>query len=213
MSDPEKQTFLPTRQSLLSRLRDWEDQDSWREFFETYWQLIYDVARKAGLNDAEAQDVVQETVLSVAKQMPGFSYDSNRGKFKSWLRQVARCRIVEHLRRGYRQPQNRPGVEVLESPELMEEALETIADPAHDSLDALWDREWDSHLADMALQHVKRRVRPEHFQIFELLVIQGWPAARVAKALEVSVPLVYVTRHRIQAMMKRELKNLRSVGD
>jgi RNA polymerase sigma-70 factor (ECF subfamily) len=64
--------FIPTRQSLLSRLKDWDNQDSWREFFNTYWRLIYEFAVKAGLKDAEAQDVVQETVLSVANQMQGF---------------------------------------------------------------------------------------------------------------------------------------------
>ena len=57
---------IATRASLLVRLKDREDQASWQEFFDTYWRLIYSVATKAGLNDAEAQDVVQETVISVA---------------------------------------------------------------------------------------------------------------------------------------------------
>ncbi len=52
--------FIPTRDSLLSRLKDWNDRDSWKEFFETYWKLIYRTALQAGLNEAEAQDVVQE---------------------------------------------------------------------------------------------------------------------------------------------------------
>ena len=57
------------RASLLGRLKDWEDQTSWREFFDTYWRLIYTVARKAGLTAAEAQDVVQDTSLVVAKKL------------------------------------------------------------------------------------------------------------------------------------------------
>jgi len=52
---------------LLSRLKDWRDDASWQEFFDTYWRLIYGVARKAGLSDAEAQDIVQETVFSVVR--------------------------------------------------------------------------------------------------------------------------------------------------
>src|SRR5687767_8167044 len=67
--------FLPTRKSLLTRLKNWEDQEGWREFFEMYWRLIYRVATKAGFNDSEAQDVVQDTVLAVAKKMRGFKYD------------------------------------------------------------------------------------------------------------------------------------------
>ena len=77
--------FIPTRQSLLSRLKDWDDHESWRVFFETYWKLIYNAAIKAGLADAEAQDVVQETVISVMKSMPGFEYDAQHGSFKGWL--------------------------------------------------------------------------------------------------------------------------------
>src|SRR5437667_9703979 len=74
--------FIPTRESLLSRLRNWDDQESWREFFDTYWRFIYGIGIKAGLSDAEAQDVVQETLLSVAKKMPGVKYDSAVGSFK-----------------------------------------------------------------------------------------------------------------------------------
>ena len=80
--------LIPTRRSLLSRLRDLGDQESWSDFFHLYWRLIYEVALKAGLGDAEAQEVVQETVISVAKQMPGFRYDPARGRFKGWLLQI-----------------------------------------------------------------------------------------------------------------------------
>ena len=62
--------LLATRWSLLVRLKDWQDQASWQEFFDLYWRLIYAVAVKAGLSDAEAQDVVQDTLLSVARKIP-----------------------------------------------------------------------------------------------------------------------------------------------
>ena len=71
--------LIPTRRSLLSRLEDWDDQESWREFFNTYWKLIYGVALRAGLSDAEAQDVVQDTVVAVARKMQDFRYDPGRG--------------------------------------------------------------------------------------------------------------------------------------
>ena len=61
--------WIPTRQSLLTRLKHWDDQEGWQEFFDTYWRLIYGVARKAGLNDTEAQEVVQASVITVAKKM------------------------------------------------------------------------------------------------------------------------------------------------
>jgi hypothetical protein len=77
--------LIPTRASLINRLKDWQDQTSWQEFFDTYWKLVYGVARKAGLTDAESQDVVQITLTAVAKHMPTFQYDRAIGSFKAWL--------------------------------------------------------------------------------------------------------------------------------
>src|SRR5262245_34192889 len=93
LSEPGTDSLLPTRQSLLSRLRDWQDQAGWREFFDTYWRLIYNVARRSGLADAEAQDVVQNTFMYLTRRMPNFHYNRARGSFKSWLRVVTRSRI------------------------------------------------------------------------------------------------------------------------
>src|SRR6516225_6696526 len=93
---------LPTRRSLLSRLRNLGDDASWRTFFDTYWLLIYNVARKSGLTDADAQDVVQETIIAVARKMPEFRYDPAKGSFKNWLLLITRRRIHDHLRKLYR---------------------------------------------------------------------------------------------------------------
>src|SRR5882757_9651668 len=98
--------LIPTRQSLLSRLKDWSDQESWRVFFETYWKLIYNAAIKAGLTDSEAQDVVQETVISVMKTMPRFQYDPQKGSFKAWLLRLASWRVVDQFRRRHRGVEN-----------------------------------------------------------------------------------------------------------
>jgi len=61
--------LIPTRRSLLSRLKDWDDQESWRDFFNTYWKLIYATAIKAGLTHTEAEEVVQETVITISKKI------------------------------------------------------------------------------------------------------------------------------------------------
>jgi len=96
MHDPADE-LLPTRQSLLSRLKDWEDRDGWKDFFDTYWRLIYSVALKAGLTESEAEEVVQETVVSASKQMPKFQYDE-AGSFKGCLLQITRRRILDQFR-------------------------------------------------------------------------------------------------------------------
>ena len=90
---------IATRHSLLNRLKDWGDQTSWQDFFDTYWQLIYNVAIKAGLSDAEAQEVVQETVIAVSRKIGEFKADAEHGSFSAWLMQLTRWRIADQFRK------------------------------------------------------------------------------------------------------------------
>lgn len=197
--------FIPTRASLLSRLKDWDDQQSWRDFFNTYWKLIYGVARKSGLSDAEAQDVVQEAVLSVAKKMNEFKYDPAIGSFKGWLLLITRRRITDHLRKRGRQPARH---ESLPGDTVRTATIERVPDPESLNLDATWDAEWAKNLMDAALDRVKKQVNPRQYQIFDLYVIKDWPATKVAKTLGVSMTQVYLAKHRIGSLVKQELKRL-----
>ena len=86
--------------------------------------------------------------------------------------------------------------------------IERIADPAGFDLEATWDREWESNLSEAALARVKRQVKPRQFQMFDLYVLKQWPVKEVARALDVSIGQVYVTKHRIAGLLKKELRNL-----
>jgi RNA polymerase sigma-70 factor (ECF subfamily) len=197
--------LIPTRASLLKRLRDWQDQASWDAFFQIYWKLIYGVARKAGLNDAEAQDVVQETMTSVAKHMPTFRYDPALGSFKAWLLKLTRWRIVGQFRK--REPNVAlPPVQAEASTETG--PIDKIADPAHDVLDTAWENEWEKTLMKAALEKVKRRLDPQKYQIFDFYVNKEWPPEKVAETFGIPVGQVYLAKHRVTAMLKREIHRL-----
>lgn len=204
----ENDKLLPTRRSLLDRLRNWEDQASWRDFFNTYWKFIYGVAIKSGLSDAEAEDVVQETVLSVAKKMPEFVYDPARCSFKGWLMHVTRLRITDQLRR--RQPafQQLPAGD---ADSRRTPTVERIADPAGSlaEQDAAWDEEWERNLVDAAMERVKLRVKAEHYQIFHLSAVKGLKTSEVARMLHVNIGQVYLIRHRLAKEVKREVERLK----
>src|SRR5437016_13092558 len=171
-AEPGSDTLLPTRQSLLWRLRDWQDQTSWRDFFDTYWRLIYNVARKSGFADAEAQDVVQITFIYLSRRMPNFRYDASRGSFKSWLRVVTRSRISVHRRKSQAgQPLFREPLPDSEH----EVAWEEIPDPAADALDEIWQREWEEHLLKAALRRVRAKVSSQQLLIFRLSTLGELP--------------------------------------
>ena len=204
MTALEPSDLPPTRRSLLSRLKDWDQKDAWREFFDTYWRLIYDVARKSGLDDQHAQDAVQETMVSVAAEMPGFRYDPKTGSFKGWLRTITRRRIADQLRKRYvRRELDHVDAAMTQIQEEIESARNET--PA---LNALWDEQWRTHMMDAAMGRIRQTVRPAHFQLFELTVLKGCPLAEVAKSLGISLPMAYVIRHRIGKQLKREVARL-----
>jgi RNA polymerase sigma-70 factor (ECF subfamily) len=205
--------FLPTRRSLLTRLKNWDDSQSWTEFFNTYAQLIYRTASKAGLTDAEAQDVVQETIIVVARKIPGFKYDPALGSFKSWLLLITRRRIEKQLKKrvparvggssasgGTRDPHSDETTRTT--------TTERVPDPKGIDLEAVWAAEWEKHLWQAAIARVKSQVKPKQFQMFDLYVLKEWPAIEVARALGVSVTHLYVNKHRIAGLLKKEMKEL-----
>jgi len=190
----------PTRKSLLIRLKNWGDEESWHEFYKIYEKLIYETALKAGLRNVEAQEVVQETLLSVAKKIAGFDYNPETGSFKGWLLQITRRRIVDQLRK--RKPDAPPatnGAAVL--------TVEQMSDPTS-RLETLWNEEWHQALLDMARAVVKRKVGARQYRMFDLYVLQQLPLKKVTKTLGVNAAQVYMAKYRITKLLKKELHNL-----
>jgi len=205
--DDDNPEFIPTRSSLLRRLRNWEDAASWELFSQTYRNLIYQTATKAGLTDAEAQDVAQDTLLSVAKAMREFAYDPARGSFKGWLLQLTGWRIKNQLKK--RSPHERLSGEPLGDGTSRTDPVEQVADPCTLDLAAFWDRNWQQNLMDAAVAKIKHTVNPRHYEVFYLLVIKKLPAREVAAALSMNSAQVYLAKHRVARLVKREVARLR----
>jgi len=190
-----------TRRTLLLRLRDWNDEGSWQEFSKIYERLIYDTAIKAGLRREEAQEVVQETLLSVAKKIAGFNYDPEVGSFRGWLLQITRRRVVDQLRKRGAQQAER--LTTNNAP-----ALECMSDPAGSRFEELWNAEWHQALLNMARTLVKRTVSDKQFRMFELYVLQQTPIKKVTGDLRVSAAQVYMAKYRIGRLLKKQLRAL-----
>ena len=196
---------IPTRVSLLQRLKNWDDTTSWKDFFDTYWKLIYGVARKAGLSDAEAQDVVQETIIAVARKMPEFNYDPAIGRFKGWLMQVTRWRIVDQIRKkqyeeaGKRLPRETPLSTCL---------MENQPDQSSFDLEAAWNEEWELHVREAALKKVRQSANPKQFQMFHLHVVKSIPAKEVALKLGTKRADVYYAKLKLGRQVRKEVRAL-----
>jgi RNA polymerase sigma factor (sigma-70 family) len=196
-------SLVSTRYSLLSRLQDWGDDESWRVFFDTYWRLIYSVALKAGLTQSEAEEVVQETVICVAQNIQKFKRDRRLGSFKSWLCHLTRWRIADQLRKrtGLLQGDGGGGARKYQP-------LEDIPDLADETASLDWEQEWQSHLFKAAVQHVKQCVKEEQYQLFDLYVTRQWPIKRISQTLGVSPARIYLAKHRITRLLRKEVRRL-----
>jgi RNA polymerase sigma-70 factor (ECF subfamily) len=194
----EYEDLIPTRASLLSRLKCSDDSESWRVCFETYWKLIFNAARRAGLTEAEAEDVVQETLLTVARTIHDFTYNQKQGSFKGWLLKTTAWRVQDQFRK-------RASGRL----EFLADLPESIHPVIENGVQQLWDSEWEQNLLSTAIERVKKQVSAKHFQIFDLAVIRQWSTARISAELGVNSSYVYITKHRVNNRFKAELATLR----
>ena len=202
------ESLLATRRSLVDRLANWDDQRRWQEFFDTYWKLIYSAARKSGLTDAESQEVVQETIITVAKNIGKLQYDPAVGSFKGWLLNITRWRIADQFRK--RTPDAHRHRQVDDS--RLTGTMDRIVGDDGRSFNQLWDDEWKQNLLSAALTRLKKKIDPKQFQIFDCYVQKQWPAQKVAERLRVSVGQVYLARHRVSRLLKKEIQALEKLS-
>lgn len=193
--------LAPTSRDLLRSLRDLEDHVAWAGFFEIYWPLIRRAATQAGLSESEAEEVVQETIISVSRRMETFRYEPERCSFKGWLMHLTRGHIRDHLRR------RRTRVRWLDPLPL--EALEEVPDEAAERrLDARITAEWRDHVLKRASARVKPRLGLRHYEIYVLRCVRGRPVREVCQQLDVSAFTVYLVAHRVARRLKREVQRL-----
>jgi len=209
----DEHSSIQTSPSLLDRLKTGDDTESWQEFYRMYGKVVRDFAIQAGLTDTEADEVVQETAIGIARHLPEYRYDPKVCRFKTWLLNLTSWRIKDQLKK--RKPagaQRLTGSGEAPAP-LSDDTTRTatinrVPDPHVIDLDSQFEQEWRRNLLAAALDRVKGKFSLKHYQIFDLLVVKEWPAADVARSLGVSLANVYVTKHRVAAAVKKEVTRI-----
>lgn len=200
--NPAPDDSLATRGTLLARLKNWDDAESWQDFSRTYERLILGVARKSGLSEAECEDLLQEVLLSVAKTIEGFESNPKRGSFKSWLLNLTRWRITDQLRKRRGLP---PLGEHSDRAPDDTATIDRVPDPAGDDFETAWEQEWQLSVMEAAIERLRRRVKPKHFQIFDLYNLRHWTPQQVARDLGITRVQVYLVHHRLTKLLKEEV--------
>ena len=194
--------LLETRSSLIQRLKATINGESWEEFFHTYWELIYNVARRAGLSEADAQDIVQETILKVHNSLDRFEYNRKRGTFKGWLRTVTRSRLNDFFKKQQRRPALNQTLE-----EAADE-LQNLEDPEGPEIEKIWDEEWNRNLIQAALSRTKKLSSPKQFQIFKCHYIDEWTVRETCRTLGVNAAQVYMAKQRVGKIFREAVETL-----
>jgi len=185
--------MVETRTTLLRRVRDPADAQSWREFFGLYEPLLMSYVRRRGLAEHDACDVVQDVFATLVRVLPGFELDHERGRFRTWLWRVAHNAMTDWARRRGRRA-------------AAEDEARQAAEPAVEPDEAELEAEWLAAHRRRVLEHVLQQVRSESqektWRCFELHILQGRSSAEVAAELGLTANSVYVNASRILARVR-----------
>jgi RNA polymerase sigma-70 factor (ECF subfamily) len=186
-----------TPHSLLERLRSQPAAQEWQRFVDLYTPLIRTWLRRQGLLDQDTDDLVQEVLGAVVRDLPRFEHSQRKGAFRSWLRTIT----VHRLKNFWRSERTRPATGgVLE-------ALDQLEDP-HSELARLWDQEHDRYVSQRLLELLAPEFEPKTWQAFRRVVLDGEKPAVVAGELGMSVNAVYIAQSRVLARLREEGQGL-----
>ena len=179
-----------TRSSVLKAVADTENEAAWNRFFDLYAGFVYSIARSKGLNAVDADDIVQIVFCDLARTMPTFKYDREKGRFRSYLSGLVSWRVMDRLRYGKRDA------------ELKANFLEEVRSAEADGDDAFAEREWQAAAMEEALRRMKPEVRPEHYAAFVASAVEGQDTETVTKLYGISRNNLYQIRTRITEKLR-----------
>jgi RNA polymerase sigma factor (sigma-70 family) len=189
-----------TRASLLVRLRDGGDAAAWQEFVRLYAPIIYGFARKRGLQDADAADLMQEVLRSLSSAAQRLEYDPARGTFRGWLFTVTRNKVFNFL-------ESRSKRVLGTGDSSMQRRLEQHAGSDGD-LSADWEADYQRTLAAQAMERVKGEFQAATWDAFILTAVDGRTPAQVSARVGLSVGAIYVAKSRVIARLRLEIERL-----
>ena len=193
------QPLPDTRATLLARLRDPADGDAWREFTRLYAGVVYGFARRRGLQDADAADLMQDVLRSVAGHVGRLDYDPARGRFRNWLFTVTRNKLYTFL------DAQRRRVRATGDPDTRDRLSEVEA-PSDGEAD--WDKEYERQRFAVAAEQVRGEFTASTWKAFWGTAVDGRKPQEVGAELGLSPGAVYVAKSRVLARLREKVREL-----
>lgn len=186
-----------TRASLILRLADAADAQAWDDFVQIYAPLVYRLARRHGLQPADADDLVQDVLSAVARSVATWLARPDRGQFSPWLLRIAKNLAVNSLTRHKHRPIGTGDSNV---------AHLLSQHPANGDAGGEFDLEYRRELFLWAAQRVREQFTLPTWQAFWLSTVEDKPIAAVASELKMSIGSVYISRSRVMTRLRELIK-------
>jgi RNA polymerase sigma-70 factor, ECF subfamily len=184
--------------SLLERLRLRPDPESWQRLVDLYAPLIRAWLPRYSLQPPDAEDLSQDVLTVLVRELPTFQHDLRPGSFRRWLRTITVNRLRNFWRSGKRRPVTAGNVDFL---------LDQLEEP-DSPLCRQWDEEHDRHVVSRLLELLEPEFEPSTWRAFRLLVLEGKPTAEVAAELNMSANAVRIAKSRVLTRFRQEAEGL-----
>ena len=190
-----------TRSSVLRAVANTENEAAWQRFFDLYAGFVFSIARSKGLNDTDADDIVQMVRAGLARNLPSFEYDQEKGRFRPYLAALVKWRVIDRLKAVRRDADLKA--------DFMEEAKSAATTEDED----FEEREWQSAAMEETLRRIKPEVRPEHYAAFVASAVEGQDTDVVTKLYGISRDSLYQIRKRLTVKLREKLAEVRAEMD
>ena len=190
-----------TRSSVIRAVAKTENEVAWQRFFDLYAGFVFSIARSKGLNDTDADDIVQMVFSDLARNLPSFKYDREKGRFRSYLAALVKWRVIDRLKAVRRDADLKA--------DFMEEAKSAATTEDED----FEEREWQSAAMEETLRRIKPEVRPEHYAAFVASAVEGQDTDVVTKLYGISRDSLYQIRKRLTVKLREKLAEVRAEMD
>ena len=187
-----------TRASLLMRVRDFADRESWDQFVEIYGPLLVRYLRHLGLAEHDAADVAHDVLAIVVEKIGGFEYDPAQS-FRGWLKKIARNRAFRVMHRAARAPGAHGGTD---------HHIAMGQSPDDERGDEWIEQQWRRRRLEVAAKRVRGEVTPEQWETFELVAIRGLSVEEVSARLQIAPNNVYQRVFRVKRRMRTVLEQI-----
>lgn len=190
-----------TRSSVLRAVANTENEAAWQRFFDLYAGFVFSIARSKGLNDTDADDIVQMVFSDLARNLPSFKYDREKGRFRPYLAALVKWRVIDRLKA------------VRRDADLKADFMEKAKSAATTEDEDFEEREWQSAAMEETLRRIKPEVRPEHYAAFVASAVEGQDTDVVTKLYGISRDSLYQIRKRLTVKLREKLAEVRAEMD